>query len=47
MFFSLRERKNLVALTGDVNGDGKLEVAKISGDNLTVINGSSTELGPE
>jgi hypothetical protein len=33
-----------MALTGDVNGDGKLEVVKVSGDNLKVIGGTGTGL---
>lgn len=41
---SPHEGKNLMALTGDVNGDGKLEVVKVSGDNLKVISGAGTGL---
>ncbi|MBS7636460.1 VCBS repeat-containing protein, partial [Candidatus Bathyarchaeota archaeon] len=41
---SPHEGKNLMVLTGDVNGDGKLEVVKVSGDNLKVISGNGEGL---
>lgn len=47
LWTSPHEGKRLMALTGDVNGDGKLEVVKVSGDNLTVISGDGTVLWTE
>ena len=44
LWSSPHEGKNLMALTGDVNGDGKLEVVKVSGDNLKVISGDGKGL---
>ncbi|NIO37208.1 hypothetical protein GTO27_05830 [Candidatus Bathyarchaeota archaeon] len=47
LWTSPREGKNLRVLTGDVNGDGELEVVKVSSPNLTVISGDGTELWTE
>ncbi len=47
LWTSPHEGKNLAALTGDVNGDGKLEVVKVSGDNLRVISGDGIVLWTE
>jgi len=47
LWTSPHEGKNLMALTGDVNGDGKLEVVKVSGDNLKVISGDGIVLWTE
>jgi hypothetical protein len=47
LWSSPHEGKSLNALTGDVNGDGKLEVIKVSGDNLKVISGDGTGLWTE
>jgi len=47
LWTSPHEGKNLMALTGDVNGDGRLEVAKVSGDNLKVISDNGTGLWTE
>lgn len=47
LWTSPHEGKNLNVLTGDVNGDGKLEVVKVSGDNLRVISGDGTVLWTE
>lgn len=38
------EGKTLQALTGDVNGDTKLEVVLVNGDKLRVFDGNGTEL---
>jgi len=47
LWTSPHEGKNLHVFTGDVNGDGKLEVVKVSGDNLRVISGDGTVLWTE
>jgi hypothetical protein len=47
LWSSPHEGKSLSALTGDVNGDGKLEVVKVSDDNLKVISGDGTGLWTE
>jgi hypothetical protein len=47
LWTSPHEGKLLQALTGDVNGDGKLEVVKVSGDNLRVISGGGAVLWTE
>ena len=47
LWTSPHEGKHLMVLTGDVNGDGKLEVVKVSGDNLKVITGDGTGLWTE
>lgn len=44
LWSSPHEGKNLMALTGDVNDDGKMEVVKVSGDNLKVIDGEGNGL---
>ena len=44
LWSSSYEGENLMVLTGDVNGDGKLEVVKVSGDNLKVISGDGKGL---